>query len=65
MCLSIPSIYAVVAKPGFIDVRQPDGTMITIRMDGGPRGHNIYNTDDQIMRVDERGFYVIADEDYK
>ena len=65
LCLSIPSINAVVAKPGFIDVRQPDGTMITIRMDGGPRGHNIYNTDDQIMRVDERGFYVVADEDYK
>ena len=65
MCLSIPNIYAVVAKPGFIDVRQPDGTMITIRMDGGPRGHNIYNTDDQIMRIDEKGYYVVADEDYK
>ncbi|MCH5218414.1 MAG: M6 family metalloprotease domain-containing protein [Muribaculaceae bacterium] len=65
LCLSIPGIYAVVAKPGFIDVRQPDGTMITIRMDGGPRGHNIYNTDDQIMRIDEKGFYVVADEDFK
>lgn len=63
--IGVSSVYAVVAKPGLIDVRQPDGTMITIRMDGGPKGHNIYNTDDQIMRVDESGFYVVADEDYK
>lgn len=64
LCLGIPSIFAVVAKPGFIDVRQPDGTMITIRMEGGPRDHTIYNVDDEIMRVDENGFYVVADEDY-
>lgn len=64
-CLCIPSAYSVVAKPGFIDVRQPDGTVIVIRMDGGPRGHNIYDTDDRIMRVDERGYYIVADEDYK
>lgn len=65
LTIGISGAYAVVAKPGLIDVRQPDGTMITIRMDGGPRGHNIYNTDDQIMRVDEKGYYVLADEDYK
>lgn len=65
LCFCIPSIYAVVAKPGFIDVRQPDGTMITIRMEGGPRGHNIYNSDDEMMRIDERGYYVVADEDFK
>lgn len=65
MFAAVSGLHAVVAKPGLIDVRQPDGTMITIRMDGGPRGHNIYNVDDQIMRVDENGFYVVADEDYK
>lgn len=59
------SAFAVVAKPGFIDVRQPDGTLITIRMEGGPRSHNIYDADDRIMRIDERGYYVVADEDYK
>lgn len=65
LCLGIPGVYAVVAKPGFMDVRQPDGSLITIRMEGGPRGHNIYNSDDQIMRIDERGYYVVADEEFK
>ena len=65
ICLCIPNLYAVVAKPGFIDVRQPDGTVITIRMEGGPKDHNIYNAEDQIMRVDERGYYVLADDDFK
>lgn len=65
LCLNIPGINAVVAKPGFIEVRQPDGSMITIRMEGGPRGHNIYNSDDEIMRIDERGFYAVADDDFK
>ena len=62
--IGISGVYAVVAKPGLIDVRQPDGSMITIRMDGGPGGHNIYDRDDRIMRVDETGYYVLADDDY-
>lgn len=63
--IGVSGALAVVAKPGFLEVRQPDGTIITIRMDGGPKGHNIYNADDQIMRIDESGFYVVADDDYK
>lgn len=63
--LSATAINAVVAKPGVIDALQPDGTTVTIRMEGGPRGHAVYNLDDQLMMTDRNGFYVVADEEFK
>ena len=56
---------AVVAKPGLIQARQPDGSTVTIKMEGGPRGHNIYTPDDRLLMTDEKGFYVPADDEFR
>lgn len=59
------SANAIVAKKGMIEARQPDGTTINVRMEGGPRGHNIFNADNQLLMTDDKGFYVPADESFK
>lgn len=57
-------MHGVVAKPGILEARQPDGSTVYIRMDGGPRGHQIYTHDDQRLMISENGFYVQADENF-
>ena len=58
---NVAMMHGVVAKPGWIEARQPDGSVKIIRMEGGPRGHQIYTPDDKPLMTNERGFYVPAD----
>lgn len=55
----------VVAKPGLLEAKQPDGSTVFVRMEGGPRGHSVYDADDQLLMNDDKGFYVTADESFK
>lgn len=65
LLLGISAMQGVVAKPGLIEARQPDGTTKLIRMEGGPKGHQIFSEDDVLLMHDKNGFYVPADEDFK
>lgn len=55
-----PSANAVVAKPGLIEARQPDGTTVTIRLEGSYGNHRAYTSDGYLLTSDEKGFYVFA-----
>lgn len=56
-----PSAYAVVAKPGLHTVAQPDGTTISIRLEGDHFRHRAYSSDGYLLTTDAEGFYVFAE----
>lgn len=41
--------FAIPAKRGFIDYRQPDGSVIKVRMTGDEHGHLIYSEDGRLL----------------
>ena len=53
--LSIP------AKPGLLQVNQPDGTTVEIYLKGDERGHSVYSSDGYLLTNDSEGYYVFAD----
>lgn len=63
VCLCIPQSYGVVAKPGVIHAEQPDGSVIKIRLEGGPRSHQAFSEDGYRLVNDMNGYYVFADLD--
>ena len=55
-----PATYAVVARQGLITASQPDGTEITIRLEGDALSHRAYTSDGYLLTTDEEGYYVFA-----
>ena len=53
---------AVPAKPGVTELRQPDGTVVQALITGDEWQHFVYTTDGYLLTVDNKGFYVFADE---
>lgn len=58
----LPS-YAVNAKPGIIQCKQPDGSRIEIILTGDGLNKKAFTTDGYELTYDKEGFYVIADID--
>lgn len=54
------SAQAVVARPGLISYRQPDGSTVEIRLQGDFRSHRAYTSDGYLLTTDSDGFYVFA-----
>lgn len=54
---------AVPAKPGIIEMEQPDGTPISVRLSGDERAHYTWSSDGYLLTLDSEGFYTIADTD--
>lgn len=52
---------AVVAKPGLIQALQPDGTTVTVRLEGSYGNNRAYSSDGYLLTSDEEGYYVFAD----
>lgn len=51
---------AIRAKQGPITVTQPDGTTLTIRLEGDERHHSVFTVDGYLLSVDADGFYNFA-----
>ncbi len=58
---SIPMMHAIVAKPGVIQASQPDGILVSIRLEGQFGNHLAYSSDGYLLTTDSEGFYVFAD----
>lgn len=59
--IGVPSVNAVVAKPGLYAATQPDGSTVTIRQEGGFGNHRTYSADGYLLTTNDEGFYVFAD----
>lgn len=59
--LGISAANAVVAKPGVNETLQPDGSVVSIRLEGSYGNHRAYSSDGYLLTTDEDGFYVFAD----
>lgn len=55
--------YAVPARPGITQTVQPDGSVISIRMEGDEYGHLVFDEHGNLLQLDQRGFYVKSSED--
>lgn len=55
--------YAIPAKPGLIEARQPDGSIINIYIQGDERARIVFSQDSLILVNDDEGYYVFADVD--
>ena len=53
--------FGLPAKPGLINAEQPDGTVVTIRLEGDERSHKAYTSDGYLLTHDAEGYYVFAD----
>lgn len=53
----------VPAYPDYVNITQPDGSEIKIRIIGDEYGHFIMNQDGEYLKPDETGFYVKYDPD--
>ena len=58
-------ISAKPAKPGILQALQPDGSYINIRLIGDEKKHAVFSEDSLMLTLDQDGFYVFADIDYK
>lgn len=58
MLMGWGSVWAIPAKPCFRYVEQPDGSMILIRIEGDERGRLMFGEDGELLKLNERGFYV-------
>lgn len=56
---------AVVAYPGYIDFKQPDGSIIKVRMMGDDFNHWAETDDGYTLLYDENGYLTLAQYDYK
>lgn len=55
-----PSVMAAPAYPGILQVKQPDGTVISIRLYGDAKHHYATTPDGQMLTLDADGFYRLA-----
>lgn len=60
---AIMACFALPAKYGDIEARQPDGTIVTIKLSGTGKSKMIHSSDGYLLTTDNEGFYVIADID--
>lgn len=65
LCLGTIGYANIAAKKGIIQARQPDGTVISIRMIGDARNKTIHSADGYLLTTDEAGYYVFANKDAK
>lgn len=63
MMLLSTCAYAVKAKPGIIDFRQPDGSIVKILLHGNKEFHYATTPDDILLLPNQDGFYEYAVED--
>lgn len=61
----VTTTHAVTAKPGIITAMQPDGSTVSIRLEGNEYSNRAYTTDGYLLTVDEEGYYVFATVDSK
>lgn len=54
------ALHAVPAYPGVIDVTQPDGSRISVRLAGDEHGHRAYTADGYLLMHDADGYLVYA-----
>lgn len=59
--LAEASALALPAKPGLINAQQPDGSVITIRLEGNEYSHRAFTSDGYLLLNDAEGYYVFAD----
>lgn len=56
LCVGLP-LKAVVAYPGPVEVRQPDGSTLTIRLHGDEHFHYMTDASGRLLGRDSQGFY--------
>lgn len=59
LLLALP-VCAKVAKPGLIEAAQPDGTKISIRLEGNFHNKAAFSEDGYQLAFDAEGYYVVA-----
>lgn len=63
LILSVSSLWAVPARPGWQTKTQPDGTPIVVQLMGDEFGHYWMTKDGKIAEPQEDGTFVVTDED--
>lgn len=52
--------YAIRAKQGNMQLTQPDGTTLTVTMEGDERHHSVFTSDGYLLTGDENGLFTYA-----
>lgn len=60
---TISTAMAIPARPGYTEVVQPDGSVISVRLEGDEFGHLVFDRQNRLLERDERGFYVVSQAD--
>lgn len=55
-CFASFAAFAIPAKPGWVKLTQPDGSVIEVRMVGDEFGHAIVDRSGQVLRRDSKGY---------
>ena len=62
LCLSVSvAAWAVPARPGLVETRQPDGTVITVSLHGDEFLHWASTPDGYTLLPDSHGFWTVAE----
>ena len=60
LCAVPALLMAKPAKPELVTLTQPDGTQISVRLEGDEHGHLVFDANGRLLTKDARGFYVDA-----
>lgn len=60
LCAVPALLMAKPAKPELVTLTQPDGTRISVRLEGDEHGHLVFDANGRLLTKDARGFYVDA-----